>query len=159
MKKYFVNIPADLALKRDSETLSDASTSVSSILERFHCHQSILKIQEAFNTSDNFSFHEISEGEALREILRLDGTKSTPVGDIPVEMLKSAIDIHASILTKIINLSLRNGCFPNDLKAAQVSLIFKKHDDLEKENYRPASVLPYMSKVFERSCMLKLNVS
>ena len=80
--------------------------------------------------------------------MRLDGTKSTPVGD--VGMLKSAIDIHASILTKIINLSLRNGCFPNDLKAAQVSPIFKKHDDLEKENYRSVSVLPYMLKVFER---------
>ena len=45
MNKYFVNITADLDLKRDSETLSDTSTSVSSIIERFHCHQSILKIQ------------------------------------------------------------------------------------------------------------------
>ena len=44
MNKYFVNITADLDLKRDSETLSDTSTSVSSILERFCCHQSILKI-------------------------------------------------------------------------------------------------------------------
>ena len=62
MNKYFVNIvniTADLDLKRDSETLSGASTSVSSILQRFHCHQSILKIQEAFNTPDNFSFHTV----------------------------------------------------------------------------------------------------
>ena len=65
-------------------------------------------------------------------------------------MLKSTTDIHASILTKIINLSLRNGCFPDDLKAAEVSPIFKQNDDLEKENYRPVSVLPPMSKVFER---------
>ena len=119
MKKYFVNITTDLDLKRDSETLSDTSTSVSSILERFHCHQSILKI-------NNFSFHVVIEDEVRREILRLDGTKSTPVGDIPVGMLKSTNDIHASILTKIINLSLRNGYFPDDLKAAEVSPIFKK---------------------------------
>ena len=65
-------------------------------------------------------------------------------------MLKSTVDIHASILTKIISLSLRNGCFPDDLKAAEVSPIFKKNDDLEKENYRSASVLSRMSKVFER---------
>ena len=39
MNKCFVNIIADLDLKRDSETLSDTSTSVSSIFERFHCHQ------------------------------------------------------------------------------------------------------------------------
>ena len=44
MNKYFVTITADLDLKTDSETLSDTSTSFSSINERFHCHQSILKI-------------------------------------------------------------------------------------------------------------------
>ena len=109
-----------------------------------------MKIQEAFNTPDNFSFHAVSEDGVRREILRLDGTKSTPVGDIPAGMLKSTIDIHVSILPKIINLSLRNGCFPDDLKGAEVSPIFKKNDDLEKENYRPVSVLPHMSKVFER---------
>ena len=119
MNKYFVNITADLVLKRDSETFSDTSTSVSSIIKRFHCHQSILKIQEAFNTPDNVSIHAVSEDKVRREILRLDRTKSTPVGDIPAEMLKSAIDIQASILTKIINLSLRNGCFPDDLKAGK----------------------------------------
>ena len=36
--KYFVNITADLDFKRDSKTLSDTSISVSSVLERFHCH-------------------------------------------------------------------------------------------------------------------------
>ena len=96
MNKYFVNITVDLDVKRVSKTLSDTSTSVSSILERFHCHQSILKIQEVFNTPDNFSFHAASEDEVRREILRLDGTTG---------MLKSTIDIRASILTKIINLS------------------------------------------------------
>ena len=111
MNKYFVNITAYLDLKRDSETLSNTSTSVSSIIERFHCHQSILKIQEGFNTPDNFSFHAVSEDEVRRGILRLDGKKSTPLGDITAEMLQSKIDIHASILTKMINLYLRNGCF------------------------------------------------
>ena len=54
MNKYFVNITADLDLKRDFETLSGTSTSVRSILERFHCHQTILEIQEAFKMPDNF---------------------------------------------------------------------------------------------------------
>ena len=66
------------------------------------------------------------EDEVRREIFRLHDTKSTPIGNIPAGMLKSTIDIHASILTKIINLSLRNNCFPDDLKAAEVSSIFKK---------------------------------
>ena len=158
MNKYFVNITADLDLKRDSETLSDTSTSVSSILERFHCHQIILKIQDAFNTPDIFSFHAVIEDEVRREILRSYGTKSTPVGDIPAGMLKSTIDIYASILIKIINLSLRNGCFPNDLKAAGLSPIIKQNDDLEKENYRHVNVLPHMSKVFGRIMYTQIEI-
>ena len=78
-----------------------------------------MKIHEAFNTPDNFFIHEVSEDEVRQEILRSDGTKSTPVEDIPAGMLKSKTDIHASILKKMINSSLRNGCFPNDLKATE----------------------------------------
>ena len=55
MNKYFVNITADLDLKRDSETLSYTWTSASSILQKFHCHQSILKIQKAFNTPEQMA--------------------------------------------------------------------------------------------------------
>ena len=113
MNKYFVNVTADLHLKRDSETLSDTSKSVSRKLERFNCQQSILKIQEAFNIPDNLSFYEVSQDEVQQKVFRLDGTKSIPVAHILAEMLKSTIDIHISILTKILNLYLRNGCFPD----------------------------------------------
>ena len=82
--------------------------------------------------------------------LKQDGSKATPVGDIPAEMLKSTIDVHVSLLTKIINLSIRNRCFPDELQAVEVTPIFKKNDDLNKENYRPVSVLPHVSKIFER---------
>ena len=45
---------------------------------------------------------------------------------------------------------LKKGIFPDDLKLADVSPIFKKEDSFKKENYRPVSILPHMSKVFER---------
>ena len=38
-------------------------------------------------------------------------------------MLQSTIDMHASMLTKVINLSLKNDCFLDDLKTAEVSPI------------------------------------
>ena len=50
-------------------------------------------------------------------------------------MSKSSIDIHASVITKFINLSLRNDYFPDDLKAAEVTPRFKKNVDLEKESF------------------------
>ena len=78
--------------------------------------------------------------------MNLDGSKATPVGDMSVDI--SAVYIHLPFITNSINLSIEKGCFPEELKLAEVSPIFKKKDDLDKENYRPVSVLPHVSKVF-----------
>ena len=64
-------------------------------------------------------------------------------------MLKSTFETHLPFITKIINLYFENGCFPDKLKLAEVSPIFKKNDDLSKENYRPVSILSHVSMVFE----------
>ena len=58
------------------------------------------------------------------------------------------MDIHLPFITKIINVSYENTCFPDELKLAEVSPIFKKNDDLDKENYRPVNILSHVSKVF-----------
>ena len=49
-----------------------------------------------------------------------------PAGDIPAYLLKVTLDVHLSLVTKIINLPLENGCSPDDLKLAEVRPIFKK---------------------------------
>ena len=51
--------------------------------------------------------------------------------------------------TKNLNLKEENGCFPDDIKLVEVSPVFKKNDDLDKENYRPVSSLFNVSKVFK----------
>ena len=55
-----------------------------------------------------------------------------------------------SELTILINNCLKKGVFPDDLKLADITRIFEKEDSLNKENYRPVSILPHLSKVFER---------
>ena len=59
--------------------------------------------------------------------------KPPQLARIPAGMLKSTIDVHVSLLTKIINSSIRNGCFPCELKAEEVTAIFKKNDDSTKK--------------------------
>ena len=82
-------------------------------------------------------------------------SRAPPVGDIPADMLKFTLVTDLSIITKIINLSFENGCFPDDLKLAEVSPIFKKKDHLDKENYRPTSALFNLSKAkLMRSCKI-----
>ena len=49
----------------------------------------------------------------------------------------------------LLNSSLSQNVFPDDLKCAEVSPIFKKNDKLSKLNFRPVSILPSISKIFE----------
>ena len=53
-------------------------------------------------------------------------------------------------MTDIINNSIRNGTFPDELKLAEVTPIFKKSDPFDITNYKPVSLLSHVSKVYER---------
>ena len=50
-----------------------------------------------------------------------------------------------------------NGKFPSKLKMADVIPILKKDDPFEKANYRPISLLPPLSKVYEKLIYQQLN--
>ena len=52
-------------------------------------------------------------------------------------------------ITVIINQSLTSRIFPNSLKIAKVTPIFRKENNKLITNYRPISVLPVISKIFE----------
>ena len=74
----------------------------------------------------------------------------TRKGDIPAKILKNSLSVYTKELTNIINNCLKDGLYPSELKLADVPPVFKKDDDLNKENYIPVGILSHMSKVFER---------
>ena len=53
-------------------------------------------------------------------------------------------------MINLINCSLEKGIFHAELKIAIVSPICRKNNNLGKKNYRPASILPHLSKIYER---------
>ena len=108
-------------------------------------------------TNKKFSFESVTEDLVSEEIMNLDGCQATRIGDISVDILKSTADIHLPFITNSIIFSIKKDCFPEELKLAEVSPIFKKKDDLDKENYRPVGVLPHVSKVFERIVYHQIN--
>ena len=66
-------------------------------------------------------------------------------------------DTFIPYITEIINHSFQTGNFPNELKLAEVTLVYKKKDPLSKENYRPVIVLSHVSKVFEKIVYEQIN--
>ena len=52
--------------------------------------------------------------------------------------------------SKVLNMSIDQSVFPDKLKKAQVTPLYKKNDPLLKTNYRPVSVLCIFSKIFEK---------
>ena len=56
-------------------------------------------------------------------------------------------------------MSIDNKCYPDDIKLDEVIQVFKKKDDLDEENYRPASVLSHVLKVLKKICTNKYKIS
>lgn len=82
-------------------------------------------------------------------ILSLKNDVSAGYDDIKVIPLKHVCDVICDVLSHIVNLMLSTGVFPDKLKLARVVPIHKGGDINELSNYRPISVLPVLSKIFE----------
>ena len=104
-------------------------------IKKYKNHPSILRIKSCFKYPKVFLFKYFNVEDVKREINNISSKKATPKGDIPVKILKWNFDIIA---------------FPNELKNADISPVYKKKDRHDKSNYRPVSFLPLLSKPFER---------
>ena len=70
--------------------------------------------------------------------------------DISVRVLKRISTLIAGHLTGFINHFIHVGVFPDILKIAKISPIYKKGDAQLFDNYRPISLLPIFGKIFEK---------
>ena len=80
----------------------------------------------------------------------IDHSKSTGWDSIPPKIIKIAATELSVPIANLVNASFKTSCFPRDLKKAEVLPLFKSKNNLDRQNYRPVSVLPCISKLFER---------
>ena len=106
-------------------------------------------------TEHHFNFNTITESETL-STLKLKNKNSSGKDEISNKLLKSIKDEIAKHLTIIINQSLKTGVFPDSLKIAKVKPLYKKGDIFCLNNDRPISLLPTISKIFERVMFTQL---
>ena len=105
----------------------------------------------------NLNFEPITIETTLQIINSLKPKSSTGIDQISNKLIKSMKDIIAEPLTMIINQMLNTGIFPDCLKISKVIPLFKKDDKNVFSNYRPISLLPSISKIFEKTILLQLT--
>ena len=93
---------------------------------------SIKKIKETYKITDKFHLKEVSSEEVKKVIKSLNKKKSAISSCILVKVLIDSVDTYLQIFTDIINISIRNGTFPEELKLAEVAPFLKKTDPFDK---------------------------
>ena len=115
---------------------------------KFDTHPSILEIEKQdFDEKNCFKGVKVEE---VYSILNSLDIKKKVSGNIPNVLLKLLKNEIVQPLTSCINRSINEGVFPAEHKIAEVTPVFKKNDPLNVENYRPISILPSISKVYEK---------
>ena len=101
-------------------------------------------------TPHRFTLSTINESYILSIMNKLKNKNSSGNDEISNKLLKAIGNELSKPLTIIINQCLLTGIFPDLLKIAKVKPLFKRGDTAQLNNYRPISLLPTISKVFER---------
>ena len=99
---------------------------------------------------------DITENKIVVIINNLKSKNSSGKDEISNKLLKSIKGEISKPLTIIINQCLETGIFPDALKVAKVKPLYIKGDNCCFNNYRPISLLPTISKIFERVMFTQL---
>lgn len=133
--KFFTDIGSDLATQ---------------ITTQLQNHKFLKTITEQLSNSTLMVITPTTVEEVEKIIDNLKTNTSCGLDGISTKIIKCVKDLIVTNLTACINKCLNDGCFPNTLKVAKVTPIFKSGNKLEPGDYRPISVLPVPSKIFEK---------
>ena len=108
-------------------------------------------------TDKTFNLQAPTIDRVHRLLKTIDEKKFVGLNKIPNKLLKMAADVIAPSLTEIFAKSIHAGIFPDEWKEARVSPVYKNGAKNEPSNYRPISVIPTVSKIFEEIIFDQLN--
>ena len=111
----------------------------------------------AHNALDSFTIQPTTHNEVSKILQNMRSDSSTGHGNIPIKFLKFVADDISLPLTNIINNSIQINVFPAHWKIGRICPIPKVRNPVQMKDYRPISILPAMSKVYEKVTLKQLS--
>ncbi|KAG8286904.1 hypothetical protein J6590_108626 [Homalodisca vitripennis] len=169
-KKNKSKCEGNLVLKTKESSISDPSLIAISFNDYFiNVTDALLKdlssVQPKYDKCDNhkpgntllkFQCPPLTETELIQIFDSLKNKSSSGYDGVPVKLIKFVKHSLSKPLLHLINSSLITGIFPDKLKVSKVIPVFKKGSATDIQNYRPISILPSISKIFERTMYHRL---
>ena len=124
-------------------------------IARYSDHPSIIKIKNSFG-DNSFEFTN-TDTETVHELIMSLNSKKSTSGEVSSKLLQKSANICSFVLKNCFNSCLDQALFPEPLKRATITPVFKEGDSMSVKNYRPISILPTVSKVFEKIIAQQLN--
>ena len=123
--------------------------SVEQLIDHYENHPSVKLIKDKNEITQSFDFSNVTQNDTQIKLKKLKTNKASGFDNIPAKFLKLGADQLSYSLTPIINSTIEIKTYPDHTKRAEVTPLYKKSDNLAKENYRPLSILTSTSKIFE----------
>ena len=158
--EFFSNVVTTLNISQNPYLISGISRTdpVLQSIEKSSKHPSILNIKNRMSNSNCTFFFKFETQERFSRLIQnLNCNKATQQHNIPIKVLKENSEIFSYILYHNFNNSLFSKVFPNSLKKTNITPIFKKDEKFLKNNYRSVSILPNVSKIYERCIYDQIN--
>ena len=124
---------------------------------KFRDHPSIITIKRFRYQAVPFHFSHIDKNTVLKIIRSLSNSKASQEIDFPVRVVKENAEYFAKFICCQFNESINSSKFPLSFKLANITPVFKNESRNHKNNYRPVSILPLISKVFEKIMKKQLS--
>ena len=160
LNKFFSNAVKNLKIPEYQEAdplANNISHPIFRAMMKFKNHPSVTIIKN-LNSGSRFDFCRVSVHDVEKEIRRLSTRKATQYSDLPVRILNENSDIFGEYICDFFNEWVDKGTFPSILKHANITPVFKKGCKVSKGNYRPVSILPVVSKIFEKLLCKQITV-
>ena len=129
---YFNDITKGLNIERWLISNLPCKDPLDNAIRKYEMNSSILKIKSVFQSIRLFDFNFVSSDDISKTITSLDSTKKTS-GVIQTKIIKLKNKEICKDIAKYINESIKKNELPNELKAADITPIFKKEDPLNKK--------------------------